>query len=130
MRSILFLLLFLVIGSGCKEELELPFPENLIDEKKYVDVYIDLHLFNAMVQAVDTVMNEDSLRMALFSQYEINEEWFKSSHAYYQSQTQEQQTRLDTAVTRIARTLEMMNTQRMLSPDQLIDNGGAFRPRN
>lgn len=130
MRSILFLLLFLVIGNGCKEELELPVPENLIDEKKYVDVYIDLHLFNAMVQAVDTVMNEDSLRMALFSQYGINEEWFKSSHAYYQSQTQEQQTRLDTAVTRIAHTLEMMNTQRTLSPDQLIDNGGAFRPRN
>lgn len=128
-RYLLFISIIFLLSSCSKEVQNLP-PENLLGEETYLDVYIDLHLFNAMVQAVDTVMNEDSLRLALFDHYSVTEDQFRSSHAFYQSQTLEQQARLDTAVARIARNLEILNAQRTLQPNLSGESAPAFRPQS
>ncbi len=83
-------------------------PENLIEEDLYIDVFVELHLLNAFIEATDSLMNQDSLKHELFKKYTIPENDFLSSHAYYQSQTQLQQIRLDSASARLSRTVEIL----------------------
>lgn len=126
-------LLVLFIGVllfACEEKTEQEPPLNLIDEATYIDVYVELHLFNAMVEAVDTLLNQDSLKTELFNKYSVIEDDFRVSHAFYQSQTQLQQVRLDTAIARLARTLEALNEPRIIQPNQLIDNTQGSRLQN
>ena len=127
----LFLVLITgILLLGCEENLEIDAPDKLIDEATYIDVYIELHLFNAMVEAVDTVLHQDSLKAQLFEKYSIQESDFLSSHSYYQSQTQLQQVRLDTAIARLARTLEALNSQKIIQPNQLGGSIQGSRPQN
>lgn len=130
MKQLLVVLFFCVSFLGCNEKTEIEPPISLIDEATYIDVYIELHLFNAMVEAVDTVKNQDSLMTELFSKYSITESIFRESHAFYQSQTLLQQIRLDTATARLARALEALNETRLLQPTQQDDNIPASRPQN
>lgn len=130
MNHMFLVLLTVLFLYSCKETIEKEPPVNLIEESTYVNLYVELHLFNAMVEAVDTVMNQDSLLSALYKKYSINEDEFKVSHAYYQSQTQLQQIRLDSASARLARTLEALNAPRILQPNQLNDNTQDSRPQN
>ncbi len=130
MKRLCFLFLIGLQLLGCEERTEIEPPVNLLDEATYIDVYIELHLFNAMVEAVDTVMYQDSLMTELFNKYSIAESDFRDSHAFYQSQTQLQQVRLDTATARLARALEALNEVRLLQPSQLDGNTQGSRQQD
>jgi len=130
MSRFIFVALIGFILASCEQTQETNPPLNLLPEPTYIDVYIELHLFNALVQAVDTVMNQDSLKSELFNKYSITEKDFIASHSYYQSQTLLQQARLDTAVARLARSLEIMNTTKILQPTQAVGNVRDSLPQN
>jgi len=114
--SLIFFLGLLLVS--CEDPETLEPPQNLIDEDTYLRMFIDLHIFNAMVQSVDSVANRDSLRLALFDNYSITEEDFQATHTYYQSQPTLQKTRLDTASARIERILNEMVKAREESASQ------------
>ncbi len=121
-------LIILILSISCDQEIELEPPENLLDEASYLDVYIELKLFDAMIQAVDTVQNQDSLRMELFKYYGVSEENFKESHAYYQSQSALHQIRLDSATSRLARIIEEMDSDFANQTNQPESNSRENRP--
>lgn len=129
-KKIIFLLLALLLNIACEDNNEVDPPENLIDEATYLDLYVELHLFNALVEAVDSVINQDSLKVKLFEKYSTKESDFRASHSYYQSQTQLQQVRLDTASARLSRTLEAINETQSLLPNPLKRNNQASRLMN
>jgi hypothetical protein len=130
MKDLLLVLFVGLILISCEENLEIDPPENLISEATYIDLYVELHLFNALVEAVDTVMNQDSLMNELYEKYSVSEQSFRESHSFYQSQTQQQQVRLDTASARLARTLEALNAPRIIQPNQLGGSIQDSRPQN
>lgn len=122
MKGITVLLFLSLFIFGCNEKIELQPPENLIDEATYLNMYIELHLFNSLVGAVDTLENEDSLKTELFNKYSISEVDFRESHKYYQSQTQLHKIRIDTAIARLERSLKYLNKNKELPPTRLPDN--------
>ncbi len=107
-KNIFFYILIAVTLHACEHKIEMQPPENLIEEDLYIDVFVELHLLNAFIEATDSLMNQDSLKHELFKKYTIPENDFLSSHAYYQSQTQLQQIRLDSASARLSRTVEIL----------------------
>ena len=109
MKLIIVLLFLLFLVFGCNQKIEIQPPEKLIDETRYLNIYIELHLFNSLVGAVDTLENEDSLKTELFNKYSVSEVSFRESHSYYQSQTQLHKIRIDTAIARLERTLKALN---------------------
>jgi hypothetical protein len=129
-KKLIFLLTILLLNIACKDKTDVDPPENLIDEATYIDLYVELHLFNALVEAVDSVINQDSLKFKLFEKYATKESDFRASHSYYQSQTQTQQVRLDTASARLSRTLEAINQTQSLTPNPLKRNNQASRLMN
>jgi hypothetical protein len=125
MRFLIFLLtaLFFV---GCEEEPVYSPPVDLLPEQLYMNVLTEVHLFNALVQSADSVANEDSLRLALYAHFEVTEQQFLESHAFYQSQPMQQTVRLDSISNRLKRSLDALNETRVLN-DSLSGNNRVFQ---
>lgn len=98
MRSFLPVFMVLLLLTGCEDTQEIHPPDPLLDESTYLNVLIDLKLFNAMVQSTDTLIVNASMRLEIFDHYGIPEEVFLNNHAYYQSFPEQQQVRLDSAI--------------------------------
>lgn len=91
-----------------------------------MNVLTEVHLFNALVQSADSVANEDSLRLALYAHFEVTEQQFLESHAFYQSQPMQQTVRLDSISNRLKRSLDALNETRVLN-DSLSGNNRVFQ---
>ena len=63
-----------------------------------MDIFIDLKLFNAMVQSTDSLIVDQSLKQEIFEHYGVSEDVFLTNHAYYQSFPMEQSHRIDSAI--------------------------------
>ena len=94
--QVLCLLLFSVIsGSGCGEKGHIPKPENLISENRYIKLMVEVQLLDAYLYTTDSLANFDSLKLAMFDHYQVTEEQYRRSNAYYQSNINAQIVRLD-----------------------------------
>lgn len=123
----LTLIILLVAASlSCSEDPVYSPPSDLLPESIYLEVMIDLQLFNALVQSADSVVNQDSLRLELFEHYQVDEERFLESHAYYQSRPMEHKIRLDTVTNRLQRVLEELN-EVSTSTNSSSDNSQDFQ---
>lgn len=102
-RVLLFfgVLLFGSLTLTCAEE-PYPKPEDLIPEDTYIKLMVDVQLFDALVYTSDSLSNSDSLRNALFHQYDTTEDVFLRSHYYYQSNIRKHNARLDSALNALA----------------------------
>lgn len=99
MRAYYFALIItsLLLFSGCEEEY-MSEPENLIPEDNYIDLLVELQLFDALIYTSDSLSYTDSLKIELFKYYDTTEEDFFLSHRYYQSKIPEHKVRLDSVL--------------------------------
>ena len=94
-----FVLIFLLIVTswGCGDEAIVPKPENLIEEETYIRLLVEVQLLDALAYTTDSLSTGDSLKQVLFSRYNVTEELYLQSNAYYQSQIDDHIARLDSA---------------------------------
>lgn len=97
-------LIILFAMTSCQETPREPRPENLVPEPTYIDLLVELQhvrtLRNSQPDSIDT----DSLQTLtniVYEKYDVNEEQFRSSHRYYQTQIDEQLRRVEEAVRRM-----------------------------
>lgn len=101
--------------SACKDEF-LSKPENLISENTYIDLLVELQLFDALIYTSDSLSYKDSLKTELYTYYNTTEEDFFLSHRYYQSRIAEHKVRLDSV-------LKLVDEQKLLI-NQESDSSG------
>lgn len=101
--------LLLISFFGCKQETRIPEPENLLSEEKYMDVFLELELLRIYQNRGASSMKVDSLYDEILQKYEVTDSAFLNSHAYYQTQIDAQQVRIDSVVARIERELIPLN---------------------
>lgn len=106
--QVLFFFL-LIFFAGCNEKELVPKPENLIPEETYVKVITELQLLDSWVYTNEEVTNPDSIMLEIFAFYEISEEQFEQSHAYYQSQPENHNARIDSALSILEKEQERLN---------------------
>ncbi|MFN1835888.1 DUF4296 domain-containing protein [Balneola sp. MJW-20] len=99
----LFLLLLCSIQS-CTPDSDnaYPKPDNLISEDTYIDLLIDMQLAKVVFNS-EEFSDADSILTIIYDKYGITEEQYRTSHAWYQSNYEEQQERVDIAKERLLR---------------------------
>lgn len=70
-------------------------------EDIYIDLLVELQLFDALIYTSDSLSYKDSLKVELFNHYNTTEEEFFFSHRYYQSKIPEHKVRLDSVLKRV-----------------------------
>lgn len=109
-RSLIIILgILLLTFSGCDEKEITPKPEYLIPEDTYINLLVELQLFDALVYTTEDSIYTDSLRAELFNYFEISEEEFRESNGYYQSNVTEHIVRLDSVLKAIEREQKRLN---------------------
>lgn len=96
-KTFLLILLPLFVVWGCSDEP--PKPDNLINEKKYIDLMVELQLvrsFGETTQADSATV--DSLTAEVFKKYNTTESAFQQSHNYYQHFPKQQLHRIEKAI--------------------------------
>jgi len=88
-----------ILLSACQAS-EDSLPENLIHSNTYTDLLVELQLLRSY-SYTDPSMNVDSVAGVIFDKYGVSKEQFQVSHRYFQSQTEEQIERVNTAIERI-----------------------------
>lgn len=111
MRWLITSLLTVAIIAGCEKKQEILPPVPLLDESTYLEMMIEMKLFNAMIQSSDTVVVADSLKGDIFDYYGVPEEVFLANHTYYQSFPEAQKERIDSALKIIERTLDSLDSE-------------------
>lgn len=74
-----FLLLILAYGAGCDRSV----PDNLIDEDKYIDILVEMHLLASLKEIDNDQKSFANGQEVLLEYYGIDREQFQQSHAYY-----------------------------------------------
>ena len=87
----------------------MPKPDNLIPEDLYINLLVEVQLLDAYIYTTDTLTNYDSLKLALFDHYEITEEQYRQSNAWYQSNIESHIARLDSVDRMLAREIEALS---------------------
>lgn len=77
-------------------------PDNLIPEKKYVNLLVELQLVRSYGEntRVDST-TIDSLTSEVYEKYEISSEQFRKSHQFYQHFPKKQKNRVDRAIEKL-----------------------------
>ncbi len=109
---------------ACEEEQPVvPPPPDLMPEELYMQVFLEmefLKVYQTQRPGYDVI---DSLYDEILIEYDIDGEHFVESHRYYQSQVEEQQTRIDTILARLERRLEMISeAERRARQADSLDN--------
>lgn len=92
LKKILFVLTMLVLFSGCKSKKQvMEKPDKLINRVTLVNILAESYLIESTLQMVpkDSINKEDLARLYykdLFDRYQITNEQFESSIAYYISE--------------------------------------------
>ena len=91
-------LILLVAGMwGCSTGPEKP--DNLIPEKKYISLLVELQLVRSFAENAQTeIATVDSLSSEVYDRYSVTSEQFIASHNYYQKFPEEQKERVERAI--------------------------------
>lgn len=120
LRSIGFILFLLFAGCESDYRPEIKPPADLISEDVYLQMLTELQLYNAWVSLSDTLNNPDSLKLAIFTKYDVSEPQFSSSHRYYQSDFTAQNTRIDSVLKLLDAEKKRINQEStILIPEQM-----------
>ncbi|WP_138430434.1 DUF4296 domain-containing protein [Fodinibius saliphilus] len=95
----IYLLLFLLVSVTSCNLLDEEKPENLIPEKKYVPLLVELQLLKSYSEnsKADTT-TIDSLTSEVYKKYAVTKNQFHLSHTYYQQSPKEQKDRVEQAI--------------------------------
>ena len=99
-KASLFLLL-LIAGLtilNCVGPEDTPPPNNLIDERNYIDLLVEMQHITTYRDAQPDSVNADSLKALVYQKFNITEEQFLASHDYYQKQVEKQLNRVNEAI--------------------------------
>ncbi|HKK44058.1 MAG TPA: DUF4296 domain-containing protein [Balneolaceae bacterium] len=89
--------LLLLLLAGCSESPEKP--DNLIPQKKYVDLMVELQLVRSYADNTQTDSTTiDSLTQVIFKKYKVSAQQFRTSHDYYQHFPKKQKERVEQAI--------------------------------
>lgn len=105
MKNVLILLLGVLFISGCEEKPPVPKPDQLLDEEVYVDIFYELELLRMYQNRGASGEIIDSLYLEIFKKHDTDTVLFKQSHAFYQTQTDKQQVRVDSVISIIRKEL-------------------------
>lgn len=105
MKNLFIVFIVAVIISGCEEKPPIPKPDQLLDEKVYVDIFYELELLRMYQNRGALVEKIDSLYVEIFKKYETDTTLFIQSHEFYQTQTDKQQARVDSVISIIEKEL-------------------------
>lgn len=109
-RFFVFLVgILFLITSGCEQEKTVPKPEDLLSEETYISFITELQLLDALVYTSEDSTYTDSLEKELFKHYNITEKQFLESNAYYQSNVEEQISRIDSVLKTIEKEQEKLD---------------------
>jgi hypothetical protein len=105
LKNLFILLIVAVIISGCEEKFHTSKPDQLLDEKVYVDIFYELELLKMYQNRGALVEKIDSLYLEIFKKHETDTALFRQSHEFYQTQTDKQQARVDSVISNIEKEL-------------------------
>lgn len=94
----LYGLILLLLSSGCVGPEKPPEPDNLIDERNYVDLLVEMQHITTYRDAQPDSVDADSLKKIIYEKFGITEEQFLTTHEYYQKHVEEQLIRVNEAI--------------------------------
>lgn len=110
MKKQYLILCFVLLGIACSNNDHIAEkPDNLLNEEKYVDLLFEMQMLKVLQYYFPPQDTVDSLKRAIFDQYEVEEDSFIESHRYYQSHLDEQLERVDKVIERLKDEIQYFN---------------------
>lgn len=95
-------LLSALILSACVGPEEIPKPENLIPENKYIELMVEIqHIITYRNANPDSSNDADSLKLVIYEKYDVTGEQYAASHQYYQRHVDQQVKRVGEALEKL-----------------------------